>query len=77
MSRLPYSSDELAAFSAADRLADDMEVSKDDVRKLLNALAGESYRTREHLDRALHALAEKNSRKREQVRDLINAERDS
>jgi len=73
--RAQYSSDELAAFSAADVLGDGLDVPKEELRRLLNALAGESERTRQHLDRALTALGESNRRKRESVRDLIRAER--
>ncbi len=75
MTRANNSSDELAAFSAADRLADGLDVPRDELRRLLGALAGESERTREHLDRALLALGESSKRKRENVREIIRMER--
>jgi len=73
MGRAHYSDDELAAFSAADKLGDGIAIPAEELRQLLNALASTGNRTREHLDRALQGLGESNKRKRENLRDVLKA----
>lgn len=77
MTRAHYSDSELAAFSAADKLADGLEVPAEELRHLLNKLACDGERMRRQLDRALDALVESNKRKRESVRDIIRMEQNS
>lgn len=76
MSRIPYSSEEHAAFNLSDQLEEDsFVIDRAELRKLLGALACESHRARTHLDRAMWSLTEKNKAKRENVFAIIKAER--
>lgn len=73
--RAYYSADELAAFSAADQLSDGNDVPRDELKRLLGALAFEGERARHHLEQALSALDESNKHKRQNIKAIIRMER--
>jgi hypothetical protein len=76
VSSIPYSSEEHAAFNLSDQLEEDCYVvDRAELRKLLGALAYESHRARNHLDRAMWSLVEKSKAKRENVFNIIKGER--
>lgn len=77
MTEIRYSDEELFAFSVADKYADDMDVSKEDILKAILGVAHSSYRARKHLDMAMWGLIEKSKAKRENIREIIKMERDS
>ncbi len=74
MTDIRYSDAELFAFSVADKYADDMPVSKEDILKAILGVAYSSYQARKHLDRAMWGLVEKSKAKRESIKKLIEME---
>lgn len=76
MSNIRYSSNELAAFAAADKLSDGEPITNADVLKILLAITHDCYQARKHLDRAYHGLTEKSKAKRENIAEIIRMERE-
>lgn len=77
MTDIRYSDNELQAFSIADKLSDDIYVSKEEILKILLAVTHDSYRARKHLDRAMCGLIERSKGKRENIKKIIEMERSS
>jgi hypothetical protein len=74
MTDIRYSSEELTAFTIADKLSDGIEVPVSEVLKALLAVTHSAYQARKHLDRAMWGLKEKNKTKRENIFEIIRME---
>jgi len=75
MTEIRYNSEELAAFSLADKLADGNKISNDEIVKILLAVTHQSYQARKHLDKAIWGLIEKSKAKRENIKKIIEMEK--
>jgi hypothetical protein len=71
--RAHYSDDELAAFSLADKIGDNVPVPMEEVRRLLNTLASEGESTRERFGRAVQGLTESSKAKRMALHAVLTA----
>jgi hypothetical protein len=77
MTDIRYSSEELTAFTIADKLSDGIEVPVSEVLKALLEVTHSSYQSRRWLERARWGLVEKNKIKRENIKKLIEMEQNS